>query len=267
MQFAKVPIIAVLESNDLTPSAFRLFVYFCLRRNGHTGVCFPTLRRASDDLRINYSYACTIRKELVSKGWIEILEGRFIRPLKGFEIPNIGIEIPNITDDAEYIEIPNISIEIPNIGIEIPNESLEIPNHNRQVTDKLTDQVTDKVEKRTSKTKRATRVPDDFIVSDSLREWAMEKHPDVDLDDETESFLDHFRSVGGSKASKTDWDATWRNWIRRSKTFNRPPRAEKKKVITQEDHDAYWDRRFEEESNRAHSQQTQTHKRLGDGNA
>lgn len=46
-----------------------------------------------------------------------------------------------------------------------------------------------------------------------MRNWAAEKEPAVDLERETEKFVDHFTGTGDVKS---DWGATWRNWIRRA---------------------------------------------------
>jgi len=61
--------------------------------------------------------------------------------------------------------------------------------------------------------KRATtRCPPDFVVTEAMRAWAAEKFPEVDLTTQTEAFRDHTFAK-----AKTDWPATWRNWIRNSK--------------------------------------------------
>lgn len=49
-----------------------------------------------------------------------------------------------------------------------------------------------------------------------LIEWAASEFPSVDLVVETEKFMDHFLANG--KPMK-DWNAAWRNWIRRSVEF------------------------------------------------
>lgn len=69
-------------------------------------------------------------------------------------------------------------------------------------------------------TKRATAVPDDFPITVDLRSWAAEKVPGVNLERETEKFLNHFRSNG--KTMK-DWTAAWRNWMLRSAEYNPQP--------------------------------------------
>jgi hypothetical protein len=64
---------------------------------------------------------------------------------------------------------------------------------------------------------RATRLPKDFAVTQDMVEWAAEKHPNVDIVTQTDAFRDYWVGLSGSRATKTDWVATWRNWIRNSK--------------------------------------------------
>ena len=61
-----------------------------------------------------------------------------------------------------------------------------------------------------------SEVDKDFEISDKLRTWAVREVPQVDIDRETGTFVDHWLSTGEKKA---DWDATWRNWMRRSPTM------------------------------------------------
>lgn len=68
---------------------------------------------------------------------------------------------------------------------------------------------------RRTKPKRATRIaPHDFLVNAEMRAWASANHPGVNLDLETQKFRDHeFGTV------RSDWIATWRNWIRNAEGF------------------------------------------------
>lgn len=61
--------------------------------------------------------------------------------------------------------------------------------------------------------KRGTRIPDSFIVSAAMREWAAERVPLVDVDTATERFVNHWRAKPGRDATKLDWVLTWRNWL------------------------------------------------------
>jgi hypothetical protein len=63
------------------------------------------------------------------------------------------------------------------------------------------------------KTKRGSRLPDDFELTPEMIDWAIQKRPGVDLAEETEKFTNYFQSAPGSKGLKLDWVKTWRNWI------------------------------------------------------
>lgn len=61
-------------------------------------------------------------------------------------------------------------------------------------------------------------MPKDFGISDPVREWAHEKCPTVNLDQELEKFCDYWHACG---KRMMDWDATFRNWLRRVPQFAR----------------------------------------------
>lgn len=69
---------------------------------------------------------------------------------------------------------------------------------------------------------KSSRIPDQFIVTAEMRLWASDNAPGIDVDRVTEAFVDYWRSLPGAKALKTDWVATWRNWIRRESSSFRP---------------------------------------------
>jgi hypothetical protein len=55
-----------------------------------------------------------------------------------------------------------------------------------------------------------------FDVTPEMRAWAADKAPAVDIDAETEKFVDYWTSESGARARKVDWTGTWRNWMRRA---------------------------------------------------
>jgi hypothetical protein len=65
-----------------------------------------------------------------------------------------------------------------------------------------------------SPTKRGSRIADDFEITDAMLAWGQENFPDVNGDLETQKFVDYWRAQTGARATKADWPATWRNWIR-----------------------------------------------------
>jgi hypothetical protein len=70
--------------------------------------------------------------------------------------------------------------------------------------------------------RQATLLPEDFRPSQKSIDEMVEHFPWVDLKKQTHAFRDYWNSQPTSKAKKTDWDATWRNWIRRSADYGKP---------------------------------------------
>jgi hypothetical protein len=63
---------------------------------------------------------------------------------------------------------------------------------------------------------RGSRLPADWIPSAEHVSWAKEKRPDLNVDDESDGFRDYWTAKPGQGGVKTNWDATWRNWIRKA---------------------------------------------------
>lgn len=85
----------------------------------------------------------------------------------------------------------------------LPEESSREPLENHQLTTKRT-------------THRRTRAPDSFVITAALRQWANAKGITVDLEAETESFLDNHRAKDNQFK---DWTAAWREWMRRAQRW------------------------------------------------
>jgi hypothetical protein len=64
---------------------------------------------------------------------------------------------------------------------------------------------------------RGTRLPADWVLSAELGNWAMaEGLTREQVIREAETFRDYWVSKPGAGGRKSDWDATWRNWVRKS---------------------------------------------------
>ena len=74
-------------------------------------------------------------------------------------------------------------------------------------------------------TARGTRISTDWVLSDEGREFAKSElgWSDRDVSAEANEFRDYWIGLAGSKGVKTDWLATWRNWVRRS--YRKPSSA------------------------------------------
>ncbi|MCF5057478.1 DUF1376 domain-containing protein [Pseudomonas proteolytica] len=67
------------------------------------------------------------------------------------------------------------------------------------------------------KASKGTRLAKDWTLPEAWRTWALEARADLGvpgIELEADKFRDHWHAATGSKATKADWLATWRNWIR-----------------------------------------------------
>jgi len=61
--------------------------------------------------------------------------------------------------------------------------------------------------------KRGCRIPDDFVVTHEMAQWAVDRVPGIDGRLETEKFITYWRGKSGKDATKVDWVATWQHWM------------------------------------------------------
>lgn len=64
--------------------------------------------------------------------------------------------------------------------------------------------------------KRGTRLPDDFIPSVKSRQAIIAECPELNIVREHSRFVDYWNSQSGQRGVRADWDATWRNWMRKA---------------------------------------------------
>lgn len=71
---------------------------------------------------------------------------------------------------------------------------------------------------------RGTRLPPDWQPDADLLAFAAERGwGGARLADELDAFRDYWHAAPGAKGVKLDWSATFRNWIRKARTYDRPP--------------------------------------------
>jgi len=66
--------------------------------------------------------------------------------------------------------------------------------------------------------KTGKRLPKNWQPSKELLTWAMTERKDLDMQKVIDSFTDYWIAKTGSAATKLDWDATFRNWVRNEKS-------------------------------------------------
>lgn len=66
-------------------------------------------------------------------------------------------------------------------------------------------------------TEPKTTIPEDFAITPDMREWAKRRVPEVDIDLETEIFVNHFLD---KRVKRPGWRRSWENWMLRAKSWN-----------------------------------------------
>jgi hypothetical protein len=69
---------------------------------------------------------------------------------------------------------------------------------------------------------RGTRLPKDWVLTKALGVWAAAEQPTwtpEHIRKVAASFKDYWIAKAGKDGLKTDWDATWRNWVRNEKAL------------------------------------------------
>ena len=81
----------------------------------------------------------------------------------------------------------------------------------------ISDIIKEKEEANASSKKRGSRLPPDWRLPKACGEWAVsEGLSGADTRIEGEKFKDYWTGLAGSKGVKLDWQATWRNWVRKA---------------------------------------------------
>ncbi len=71
------------------------------------------------------------------------------------------------------------------------------------------------LQKRTLKgSKKGSRLPHGWEPTERDVAWFEKNYPGHDWRYETEKFSDHWSAASGQNATKLDWSAAWKNWIR-----------------------------------------------------
>jgi len=61
---------------------------------------------------------------------------------------------------------------------------------------------------------KGSRLSEDWEPTAAEVAWAKAKRPDLDISEQADWFRDFWLAKTGSNATKLNWSATWRNWIR-----------------------------------------------------
>jgi hypothetical protein len=91
------------------------------------------------------------------------------------------------------------------------------------------------------KVNRGTRIPEDFEVTPEMVSWAAKNAPSVDGRRQTAQFVDYWTAATGRTATKRDWVAAWRTWMRNAeddaprRPSKRPSAADEWDMLTNDE--------------------------------
>lgn len=69
---------------------------------------------------------------------------------------------------------------------------------------------------------QGSRLPPGWFPSESLKAWAEKERPDLDAMRVIASFRDYWIAIPGGRGLKLDWEATFRNWVRKERQGSAP---------------------------------------------
>jgi hypothetical protein len=92
----------------------------------------------------------------------------------------------------------------------------------------------------TTETKRARRLADDWVLPASWGRWAVgEGYSEAIIRLQADQFADFWKAKAGKDAAKLDWEATWRNWMRKvpkvGRNFGTPAPKPKSEFMQHQD--------------------------------
>ena len=90
---------------------------------------------------------------------------------------------------------------------------------------------------------KGSRLSNDWVLSQELGDWALaEGLPLERIRQEADRFRDYWVAKPGAAGRKTDWPATWRNWVRKVTENKReyPVRGIRQSSISEELNDRSW---------------------------
>lgn len=148
-------------------------------------------------------------------------EGRRLVPISGFlyEVPshqfyrNLKTNEDRRTYMRKYMRERRDSVN-KKVNTDLPLAVLGQAEAEADTEENTTAKLVSKTD--TGKSRKGTRIPADFHVTEEHRTWAWSKSLPAP-DEHIEEFLDYWRSKPGAGGVKLDWDATFRNWLRNAR--------------------------------------------------
>lgn len=191
-------------------------------RSQERGLVQMSVSDIAFDVRLDETEAADMMAKLIERGLIEEV-------VEGFQIHNWDARQFKSDNVSERVKKTRAKQKAEDETLQVtPGETLEPSVY----TDTQINRVTDvqkveganapqppspKPQEPPKPKKRASRIPEDFAITDRDREWARERGASpLSIERETEKFVNYWTAESGAKASKLDWHAAWKVWMGRN---------------------------------------------------
>jgi hypothetical protein len=188
-----------------TPNTLALFMYILLNAT-HKTIKVGTPSGVIDLHRGQYISG---RKELASR--LKQSEQQIRTSLD--RLTMLGIISVNSTNRYSVYTIENYSVYQDINQQDNQQITNSQPTDNQQITTKQEHKHINT--ERNISTQRGSRLPTDWEAPQQFIDFCEKERPDLDANFVADQFKDYWISTSGKSAIKTDWFATWRNWVRR----------------------------------------------------
>lgn len=91
--------------------------------------------------------------------------------------------------------------------------------------------ITNNQQPKKERAQRGTRLPQDFGLPSDWIEFCSQQRPDLVPGEVFAGFRDYWIAQPGQRGIKTDWTATWRNWVRRQQAPMKTAQERNKAVL------------------------------------
>jgi hypothetical protein len=172
-------------------STWSVLICLCEHANKNTLLCWPSHKRLKLNTKmggdaVNRAIKCLVKNDFISKQRTQTSNRYLINESK---LQNLTISIPNT--DNQHLALRLSESEIPIVRDEPVIKPVIKPVKEPYI--------------------RAHEIPDDFSITKEMVEWFKSKKFNLDIKEETEEFIQYWKS---EKGKKKNWILTWQGRVR-----------------------------------------------------
>lgn len=178
----------------------------------HDGMAWPSIDHLAEKTRMSRRQTISNIQSLVASGELQVVEqgGRGARDTTRYQVITEGAKIAPSTQETRVQSSPIKGAVSADKGAVFDNKGA-IATAPESINHQIEPSVNRHSARETRRTKM-TAYPDDFSVTESMYEWALEKKglTSAAVDIETEQFTNHHLAKG---TKFVDWERAWRTWM------------------------------------------------------